>query len=87
MNRSNKDRGLQFLKRALYTRLFELKFTPALVDTPEALKGEGLVAEVKTLLQTIDQRLYREGGGGASLEEIYSEASALYYRLKHMESR
>jgi hypothetical protein len=87
MNRSNKDRGLQFLKRALYTRLFELKLIPALVDTPEALKGDGLVAEVKTLLQTIDQRLYREGGGGASLEEIYSEASALYYRLKHMEPR
>ena len=68
-------------------RLFELKLTSALVDSPDALMGEGLVVEVKTLLQTIDQRLYREGGSGASLEEIYSDASALYYRLKHMEPR
>ena len=85
MNRSKKEKGLQLLKQALYMRLFELKLTPTLVDTPDSITGEGIVAEVKTLLQTIDQQLYRGGGATPTLEEIYSEASNLYYHLKNME--
>ena len=84
MNRSKKEKGLQFLKEALYMRLFELGLTPTLVDTPDAIGGEGLVSEVKSLLQAIDQQLYRGGEAAASLEEIYSEASTLYYRLKNL---
>ena len=85
MNRSKKEKGLQLLKEALYLRLFELKLTPALADTPDALVGEGVVSEIKGLLQTIDQHLYGGGASASSLEEIYSEASALYYHLKNME--
>jgi hypothetical protein len=87
MNRSKRETGLQFLKQALYIRLFELNLTATLVDTPEAITGEGLVAEVRALLKTIDQQLYRGSEETSPLEEIYSEASALYYRLKHMEPR
>jgi hypothetical protein len=87
MNRSNREKGLQLLRQAFYTQLYEMGLTPAIVDSPEAIPGEGLAAEVKALLQQIERQLYKVGEPKESLQEIYDEASSLYYRMKHLNPR
>ena len=86
MNRSSREKGLGLLRQALYVRLFELGLTPTTLDTPEAIVGEGVAAEVKTLIQQIDRQLYRKDEATSSIQEIYDEASALQYRMKQMEA-
>lgn len=84
MARSKREKGLLLLKQALYVRLYELRLTPTRVDSPADVVGEGITAEARTLLQTIDRCLYREPGETTSLQEVYDEASQLYYRLKQL---
>ncbi len=84
MNRSKREKGLQLLRQAFYAQLFEMRLTPTLVDSPEAITGDGLVAEVKALLQLIDRQLYQGGEQRTNLQDIYDEASSLYYRVKQL---
>jgi len=83
MRRSKKKESLHLLKKALYLRLFELKCTTTLVETPESIKEEGILADVKGLLQHIDRELYQQERG--NLQEILDEASVLYHRLQQLE--
>lgn len=86
MNRSKREKGLQLLRQAFYMQLFEKGLTMTLVDAPEAIAGEGLVAEVRALLELIDRQLYNgKDHQSMPLQDIYDEASALYYRVKHLQ--
>jgi hypothetical protein len=85
MNRGNREKGLQLLQKAFYERLYEIGVTPIGIDSPEKIVGEGIIAEVKSLLQMIDRQLYKSGEQRVTLQEIYDEASSLYYRLKQIQ--
>ena len=84
MSRSKREKGLQLLEQAFYAQLYEKGLTSSLVDTPEAIPGEGIAAEARTLLQLIDRQLYMTGETRINLQEIYDEASSLYYRIKNI---
>ncbi len=86
MNRSKREKGLQLLRQAFYVQLFEAGLTPAIVDSPNEITGEGLVEEVKALLQMIDRQLYEAGGERTTLKDIYDEASSLYFRVKQLKN-
>jgi hypothetical protein len=86
-NRSNREKGLTLLRQALYVRLYELALTPVVVDSPEAIHGEGIALEAKTLIQAIERQLYGTEGLLPPIQEIYDEASSLYYRMKTLEAQ
>lgn len=83
-NRGKREMGLQLLQKAFFLKLYEMGMTQKVVDSPDEIVGEGVVGEVKVLLQAIDRQLYKAGEPKANLQEIYDEASALYYRLKQI---
>jgi len=81
-NRSKRMEGLQFLKKALYLRLYELGLTSTIQESPEGIREEGILIDVKNLLRLIDRELYHEER--VNLQEVYDEASLLYYKLKQL---
>jgi len=83
MRRSKREESLQLLKNALYLRLFELRFTPTVLETPETIRDEGILSDVKSLLQSIDRNLYHQERG--KLQEILDEASIVYHKLQQLE--
>jgi hypothetical protein len=83
MNRSNKEEGLLLLKQAFYLKLYELKLTKVLEESPSNLQGEGVVKETKNLLQAIDERLYRPAVAN-NIQELYDEAVIVYHQLKQV---
>jgi len=82
MRRSKRIESLQLLKKALYLRLFELRLTPTLLEMPEGIRDEGVLSDVRGLLQRVDKELYQQERG--NLSEILDEASILYHKLQQL---
>ena len=84
MNRGKVQQSLQGLKEAFLLRLFEVRLIPSPVTSVEDLHGDGIVADVKHFLQSIDKQLYHKEKASVKLQDLYDEASFLYNRLKNI---
>lgn len=82
-NRGSPDSACQQITKALLTALCEVGYTKQQQHHPQQLKDDGIEGEVKKLLVSIDQKRFTGLEAQMEMNEIITEASALYHRLTH----
>lgn len=85
--RTRKQEGLKLLKEALLLRLFETALIQNKEQSIAALPNEGLVGEVKHILQDIDIQLYGHQKEVQPIQKIWEEAAMLFHTMKSMKER
>lgn len=79
--RSEPDAACRLLTKALLLVLFEQGITKELISHPEQLKNEGLEAEVRKLLVSINQKRFTGIQAQEEMNECINEATQIYHRL------
>ena len=79
--RSEPDAACRLLTKALLLVLFEQGITKELISHPEQLKNEGLEAEVRKLLVSINQKRFTGIQAQEEMNECINYATQIYHRL------